>query len=91
MSETAPVTTTPAVPPQLPGLNCGLCGLRTCDDLATRVRTEPQWLERCIHLSADRVARPATDVPANGPTVSVPGPTNGTAAKDRNIPSNQNK
>ncbi len=64
MSETAPVTTTPAVLPQLPGLNCGLCGLRTCDDLATRIRTEPQWLERCIHLSADRVARPDTQAPS---------------------------
>ncbi len=55
--------TTPAaqaVPPHLPGLNCGLCGLRTCDDLAARLQTDPQWIERCIHLSADRVsAQPA--------------------------------
>jgi uncharacterized Fe-S cluster-containing protein len=79
MTQTAPVTTTSAIPPQLPGLNCGLCGLRTCDDLATRVRTEPQWLERCIHLSADRVARPATQTPACSPAAPSNGPASGSA------------
>jgi uncharacterized Fe-S cluster-containing protein len=68
VTDTAPVTASAAVLPKLPGLNCGLCGLRTCDDLASRVRSEPQWLERCIHLSADRLARPATQRPADGPT-----------------------
>jgi len=61
---TQPTSAAQSVPPQLPGLNCGLCGLRTCDDLAARLRTEPQWIERCIHLSADQVARPASQAPS---------------------------
>jgi len=73
MTDTAPVTPIAEIPPQLPGLNCGLCGMRTCDDLATRVRSEPKWLERCIHLSADRVARPATDAPAAGANAAPAG------------------
>jgi uncharacterized Fe-S cluster-containing protein len=35
----------------LPGLDCGLCGFRRCDDLAVRLSTEPELLERCIHLT----------------------------------------
>jgi uncharacterized Fe-S cluster-containing protein len=42
------MTTTPT----LPGLNCGLCGFRTCDDFAQRLTAEPGLLERCIHLNA---------------------------------------
>ena len=62
MTETTPVARQ-AIPPRLPGLNCGLCGLRTCDDLAARLDAEPGWIERCIHLSADRVARPDAQAP----------------------------
>lgn len=35
----------------LPGLDCGLCGFRTCDDLADRLAVEPGLLDRCVHLS----------------------------------------
>lgn len=42
----------------LPGLNCGVCGFRTCADLADRVRTDPDLLKRCIHLSRDVAAAP---------------------------------
>jgi len=63
MTETA-AASNEATPPQLPGLNCGLCGLRTCDDLAVRLHTDPGWIERCIHLSTDRVARPEAQAPA---------------------------
>jgi uncharacterized Fe-S cluster-containing protein len=52
----------------LPGLNCGLCGARTCVELAERLQTDPTVIERCIHLSPDlvsgakpvRPAKPAT-------------------------------
>ena len=49
----------------LPGLNCGLCGLPTCAELAERLRTEPKLIERCIHLSPNRVqgAKPASAAP----------------------------
>ncbi len=40
----------------LPGLNCGLCGMRSCQEMADRLVTQFDLLERCIHLSADRVS-----------------------------------
>ena len=39
----------PAV--ELPGLDCGVCGFRKCEELAERLVREPQLLKRCIHLS----------------------------------------
>ncbi len=53
--ESAPVD--PARP-RLPGLDCGLCGVRTCEEMSGRLEGHPEWLERCIHLSAERVAPP---------------------------------
>ena len=40
----------------LPGLNCGLCGMRSCQEMADRLVTQFDLLERCIHLSTDRVS-----------------------------------
>ena len=40
----------------LPGLNCGLCGFRTCDELVKKLETDPSWLKRCIPLSKDRAS-----------------------------------
>jgi uncharacterized Fe-S cluster-containing protein len=37
--------------PTLPGLDCGLCGFRRCDDFAARLATQPELLERCVHVS----------------------------------------
>lgn len=34
----------------LPGLDCGLCGFRRCDELAERLEAQPDWIERCVHL-----------------------------------------
>ena len=49
----------------LPGLNCGLCGLRTCAEMAERLAVEPKFIERCIHLSPNRVqgAKPPAAAP----------------------------
>jgi uncharacterized Fe-S cluster-containing protein len=50
---------------ELPGLDCGVCGFRTCAEMAVRLETEPQMLKRCIHLSSshqpvpEKTARPA--------------------------------
>lgn len=41
---------------QLPGLDCGICGSKTCDQFAARVETHPEELKRCIYM--DREARP---------------------------------
>ncbi len=39
----------------LPGLNCGLCGYRRCEDLAARLDEQPDLIQRCIHLSENRL------------------------------------
>lgn len=39
----------------LPGLDCGICGFRTCRDFASQLPGNPTLLERCIHLSEDRI------------------------------------
>ena len=40
----------------LPGLDCGLCGVRSCAEFAVRLETHPGLIERCIHLSDHRLA-----------------------------------
>lgn len=37
---------------QLPGLNCGLCGFKTCDDLAIIVADAPDEMKRCVNLAS---------------------------------------
>lgn len=65
----------------LPGLNCGLCGARTCAELAERARTDSKIIERCIHLSPNRVsganAAPTTPTTttAHAPATSCSGCT----------------
>lgn len=60
---------------ELPGLDCGVCGFRTCAELAARLETQPGILKRCLHLSQDRVASPeppATGGPTCGMATCVP-------------------
>lgn len=38
----------------LPGLNCGVCGMRSCEELADRLQSQPELIKRCIYLSEDR-------------------------------------
>ena len=40
---------------KLPGLNCGLCGYRTCDEFHGQLASSPELIRRCIHLSENRV------------------------------------
>jgi uncharacterized Fe-S cluster-containing protein len=42
--------------PELPGLDCGLCGYRKCEDFAVQATARPDLIKRCIHL-ADQVQR----------------------------------
>jgi uncharacterized Fe-S cluster-containing protein len=44
----------------LPGLNCGVCGLRSCEELAARLQTNPEMIKRCIYLSDNRYEARAT-------------------------------
>lgn len=48
---------------QLPGLNCGLCGMPTCQEFADRLVAEPGLLERCVHLAGPHVMTPARMTP----------------------------
>ncbi len=41
---------------ELPGLNCGLCGVKSCAELAERLPAQPDLIARCIHLSDNRAA-----------------------------------
>lgn len=41
---------------KLPGLNCGLCGYRTCDEFAIPLAYNPDLLKRCIHVSDNRIS-----------------------------------
>jgi len=36
---------------ELPGLNCGSCGFRTCDEFGEKLKTNPSILKRCTFLS----------------------------------------
>jgi uncharacterized Fe-S cluster-containing protein len=36
---------------ELPGLNCGVCGYRTCDALAAELDDRPDLIKRCISLA----------------------------------------
>ena len=38
----------------LPGLNCGVCGMRSCEEMASRLQTNPELIKRCIYLSDNR-------------------------------------
>jgi len=53
---------------ELPGLDCGLCGYRTCDEFRTHLDAAPDLIRRCIHLSENRI-RP--DAPAAMPIVAA--------------------
>jgi uncharacterized Fe-S cluster-containing protein len=53
---------------ELPGLDCGLCGYRSCADLAAAAVADPQLLSRCVMRA-----------PAPGP-VSAPSPEPAAAA-----------
>jgi len=40
----------------LPGLNCGLCGQRSCADFAVQLEARPELIKRCIHLSTNKIS-----------------------------------
>lgn len=46
---------------ELPGLDCGLCGFRTCSEFSVKLFDEPELLKRCIHLSKDRLSVPVNN------------------------------
>jgi uncharacterized Fe-S cluster-containing protein len=63
----------PSTEVELPGLDCGLCGFRTCGELTTRLPDEPALLARCIHVSG------ASATVADRPSAAVALPLRPTA------------
>ncbi len=58
-------TTLPYTVDDLPGLDCGVCGMRSCEELAARLLDNPELIKRCIYLSDSRyeaVKKIATDM-----------------------------
>jgi uncharacterized Fe-S cluster-containing protein len=51
---------------ELPGLDCGLCGYRTCDEFRSQLTATPDLIRRCIHLSENRIGQ---QTPAATPKV----------------------
>ncbi len=52
------MTTTPS---DLPGFDCGLCGVRTCQEFGARAALDPSFGKRCPHLGpAGSVASPGS-------------------------------
>ncbi len=51
----------------LPGLNCGLCGYRTCDEFRGQLSASPELIRRCIHLSDHRVGQTPNAAPPAKP------------------------
>jgi len=47
-------TTLPYTVDDLPGLDCGVCGMRSCEELAARLQDNPELIKRCIYLSDSR-------------------------------------
>ncbi len=60
----------------LPGLNCGLCGFRSCAALGEKLSAEPELIKRCIHLSEDRIS----NGPKTTPVVTESAPACATCA-----------
>jgi uncharacterized Fe-S cluster-containing protein len=52
----------------LPGLDCGLCGWKTCAEFAKILESRPEEIKRCIQLSPDKTGTPQT---RRGPAVSA--------------------
>jgi len=49
---------------ELPGLDCGLCGFKHCEELERQLVLRPELLKRCIHLSDDCADAEATGTEA---------------------------
>ncbi len=45
------LTTTKQIMDMLPGLDCGACGSKTCDDFAALVLADNNEMKKCIHIT----------------------------------------
>ena len=47
----------------LPGANCGLCGFRTCRELAEKLEANPSLIKRCLPFYKNNVSAGSTATP----------------------------
>jgi uncharacterized Fe-S cluster-containing protein len=40
----------------LPGLDCGLCGCKTCEEFSGLMKREPDLMKRCLHLDKSLIS-----------------------------------
>ena len=48
---------------ELPGLDCGLCGYRTCEEFRVHLAAVPDAIRRCIHLSKNSISSESAAMP----------------------------
>jgi uncharacterized Fe-S cluster-containing protein len=46
---------------KLPGMDCGLCGYRTCEEFREPLTINPELSKRCIYMSEDRLPTNQTE------------------------------
>jgi uncharacterized Fe-S cluster-containing protein len=52
---------------QLPGLNCGSCGFKSCEEFAKVVAVQPEEIKRCINLRGKSIQKPEIIEQINNP------------------------
>ena len=67
---------------ELPGLDCGLCGHRTCDEFREHLASSPESIRRCIHLSESSV-RPEASAKTEGPHLAFAGKADSSRSPER--------
>ena len=61
-----------AVRAELPGLDCGLCGFRSCEEMAAAAVGDPAVLERCVMRETATLPAPSTPTGPALPVVQSP-------------------
>jgi uncharacterized Fe-S cluster-containing protein len=56
---------------ELPQLDCGLCGFKSCAELSAQLRADPGLIKRCVHLLEQRAAARPQDASACGTCASA--------------------
>jgi uncharacterized Fe-S cluster-containing protein len=74
---------------KLPGLDCGLCGFKHCEELERELVLRPELLKRCIQVSDDRVSASASVSGISGNASTAPplaNPAVGTRPRPNKLP-----
>jgi uncharacterized Fe-S cluster-containing protein len=72
--ENASRTAGPRELPELPGLDCGMCGVPTCGQFALRLESDHALLKRCIHLDSGPAATRVDEENGCGRAASIASP-----------------